>query len=173
MGLFSFEGWHVPTGTTFRLVPSYHLMCDLDHTKQANQSLSCLELRFFSAWPRPLTLNSEIRGVRPAPQGTLSFGVKKQYCFKRSSRGSNPEPRASEEDALSTPLRPTWLKCWTTWYKRGFEKLRLNGRVVVNVEDFRVYDLCVKMKKKVWYISLEIVRMGHKKWTTKKQHFSA
>ena len=28
--------------------------------------------------------------------------------FKRSSRGSNPEPRASEEDALSTPLRPTW-----------------------------------------------------------------
>ena len=58
-------------------------------------------------------------------------------------------------------------------YKKGFEKLRLNGRVVVNVEDFRVYDLCVKMKKKVWYISLEIVRMAHKKWTTKEQHFLA
>ena len=29
--------------------------------------------------------------------------------FKQSSRGSNPEPRASEEDAVSTPLRPTWL----------------------------------------------------------------
>ena len=25
-----------------------------------------------------------------------------------SGRGSNPEPRASEEDALSTPPRPTW-----------------------------------------------------------------
>ena len=55
-------------------------------------------------------------------------------------------------------------------YKKGFEKLRLNGRVVVNVEDFRVYDLCVKMKKKVWYISLEIIRIAHKKWTTKEQH---
>ena len=54
-------------------------------------------------------------------------------------------------------------------YKKGFEKLRLNGRVV-NVEDFRVYDLCVKMKKKVWYISLEIIRIAHKKWTTKEQH---
>ena len=29
--------------------------------------------------------------------------------MKRSGRGLNPGPRASEEDALSTPLRPAWL----------------------------------------------------------------
>ena len=29
--------------------------------------------------------------------------------LNRSGLGSNPGPRASEEDALSTPLRPTWL----------------------------------------------------------------
>ena len=64
---------------------------------------------FFSAWPRPLTLNSEILGCARLLGEPLGFGVKKWYFFKRSGRGSNPEPRASEEDALSTPLCPTWL----------------------------------------------------------------
>ena len=45
------------------------------------------------------------------PFGKLSGPLKKVESFiflKRSGRGSNPGPRASEEDALSTPLRLTW-----------------------------------------------------------------
>ena len=62
---------------------------------------------FFS---RPLTLNSEIRGCARLLGEPLSFGVKKWYFLKRSGRGSNLGPRASEEDPLSTQLRPTWLQ---------------------------------------------------------------
>ena len=37
----------------------------------------------------------------------------KEGVFLRwSGRGPNPRPLASEEDALSTPLRPTWHFCW-------------------------------------------------------------
>ena len=97
--------------------PTYSVCCFVHHIGHWNYNLvfwicflgalrNCLfafrrkarNNRFFFFFLRDpallLTLNSEIRGVRPAPQGTLSFGVKKQYCFKRSSRGSNPEPRA-------------------------------------------------------------------------------
>ena len=67
---------------------------------------------FFSAWPCPLTLNSEIWGCARLLWEPLGFRVKKWYFLKRSGRGSNPRPRASEEDALSTPLRPTWPLPW-------------------------------------------------------------
>ena len=33
----------------------------------------------------------------------------KEVISKKMGQGSNPETRASEEDALSTPQRPTWL----------------------------------------------------------------
>ena len=48
-------------------------------------------------------------GVRLAPREAFRLWGKEVVFFKLSGRGSNPEPRASEEDALSTPLRPTWL----------------------------------------------------------------
>ena len=63
---------------------------------------------FFSAWPRPLTLNSEIRRCALFLGEPLGFGVEKWYFLKRSGRCLNLGPRASEQDALSTLLRPTW-----------------------------------------------------------------
>ena len=43
--------------------------------------------------------------VRPAPQGDSRFRGKEVWYFQ-TERGSNPETRASEEDALSTPPTP-------------------------------------------------------------------
>ena len=59
---------------------------------------------FFKVWPRPLILNSEIR-VLGEPLGLRG---KEVVFFEMEWPGSNPEPRASEEDTLSTPPRPTW-----------------------------------------------------------------
>ena len=73
---------------------------------------STFHFDFFSAWPRPLKLNSEIWGCARLLREPLGFRVKKWYFLKRSGRGSNPRPQASEEDALSTLLRPTWPNHW-------------------------------------------------------------
>ena len=52
--------------------------------------------------------------------------------FRWSGRGLNPEPKASEEDALSTPPRPTWLDVFyakmTVWYI-SFRTLRLKSYI--------------------------------------------
>ena len=50
--------------------------------------------------------------MRPAPQGAFRLRGKKEVFLKRSGWGSNPRPRASEEEAPQeeehTPLRLTW-----------------------------------------------------------------
>ena len=43
---------------------------------------------------------------------------KEVVFFKDLGRGLNPGPRASEEDALSTPLRPTWRDRRDTFVER-------------------------------------------------------
>ena len=58
--------------------------------------------------------------MRPAPRGAVRLRGKEVVFFKRSGRGWNPGPRASEEDALSTPLRPTWLRLYRLQYARFF-----------------------------------------------------
>ena len=63
---------------------------------------------FFPIDPAPLHSIQRSGGAPGSSGEPLGFGVKKWYFFKRSGQGSNPGPRASEEDALTTPLRPTW-----------------------------------------------------------------
>ena len=67
-----------------------------------------LVLAIFFGFTPPLSLNSEIWGCARLLGEPLGLQGKEVVFFEMEWPGFELEPRASEEDALSTPPRPTF-----------------------------------------------------------------
>ena len=114
------------------------------------RKLHSLHLFFFLLDPTPL---HSIQRSGGAP-GSLGFGVKKWYFFKRSGRGSNLGPWASKKDALSTPLRPTWL--WEYTYNNTFPGALNSIVICMSTTECHMHDMSIgQMTPLKWNITCD------------------
>ena len=77
---------------------------------------------FFPFHPAPFTQFRDPGGALASSEGSLGLRGK-EVVFFEMEWGLNHEPRASEDDALSSPPRPTWQIDLVMHSNKSFEFL--------------------------------------------------